>query len=280
MEVAQIHPGNSPAFASLLAAPWSERLEAADTLLLGAVEDGVAAGALAATVEGDSISIFWLYVAQAYRGKGAATLLLEQLESIASAHGLYRLRAVFTQEDDLDALMWLFARENYVLHTSGQELFTFSLSQVAQEDLRRLADRSYQVLSLEQLPDITLRLLGNQLAQSGDALVELPLDKERYLPCSTVALKDGKPVGACLVDSDSQGLELSFLYVLPTAKRAIPSMLLSVFDTAKGEYGEQAGISLLSVDANTRKMVERLVESPHKKIVCTAEKELHFDLYR
>lgn len=132
MEVLYLTRKNYKAFESLLLPKMASALETGKRVIAcGAVEKGVAVGALAGVFEEEHFLIDSFYVAPEYRRKGCGKLLLDTLSSLLSEEMIpMEISFTVTQPEHEELVAFLEKEEFERVEDFGQNIFCTELSRI------------------------------------------------------------------------------------------------------------------------------------------------------
>ncbi len=133
MEVVVVDKENHQAFKKLMTGEaYNALINDQDVLCLGVVFDGVAVGALAGRLIGDTFNIRSLYVVPSYRRWSVATQLLDTLELIATNEAS-RISISFSVTNmETESLCSFFEHRGYLFNDhGGKNIYLSSMSEVS-----------------------------------------------------------------------------------------------------------------------------------------------------
>jgi len=263
MDITIIDKGNVSYFEKMLLPEVPQMLrEGAAIFALGAVEDGVACGALAGGPRNGSFFIQSFFVAQECRGKGMATALMDELVRIALQTQLTELRCEFTISCDEHRLLAAFLKERgFAFSDSDDAVVAVPLASLEKLPYYKDTKTACRIYGFNELPESLIRNLDRRLSHEDGALFDLPLEK---LPldreCSTATLKDNAIDGCMLIEKQGDRL-LSLSYADAGANAGgsvFSSLLVTAYQTAVKKYPADTMVLIQPVTPLTAALVTRL----------------------
>lgn len=281
METTIIDRDNLQYFRTLLLPETVQKLlSGAPVFALGAVDDGMACGALSGGSVGSSFLIDSIFVCSRFRQRGAGTALLTELVRIAALQeNLSTLRCSFTIGcPDHELLADFLDRHGFTFEPVPDSIVSIPLEALSRLSFYKNTQTSVRVYTLSELSDSMLRTLDKRLAADGGQLLEQPLDRaplERE--CSTVTVKNGA-IDACLLIEKKGDRLLSFSYA--DAGSTIGSgsvfsgMLISTYRLVKGKYPPDTSILIQPVTPLSQALLVRLAPPETRSLSRSAVREL------
>ncbi len=230
-------------------------------------EQNAALGALAVQLAGSVVVVRSVYVAPEYRSFGGAKMLvqelisdcfmvdgIEEIEFLANPDNEYQREAAdflcyngFKKEDATDAC------------------FVSTLEKIAASGvLKKIPAKG--VTALSEIDERLLNKLGVNLASSGNAFIDLPIDKSHYeQDLSMAVVKDDKDIlDILLMEKEGSDLVLSFAYSEGSGVGILSAFAKSL-DKALEKYPKETKIRIPTVTASGRKLAEKVV--PDAKVI-------------
>jgi len=267
MEITMVREENKTFFEPLMPEPLWEQAD----LVLGAVEGGCACGVLAAEEAEVFLEIRYLYVAEAFRRRGIASMLLKGLHEIGMAARMdgELCRYIDNQSTkELDACLSenLYDRDEaedpvYVacFEDLSQRLFAQEEGAAIKQavPLSRVTARTWNrfLESLEKQPgeDGTVPDLGVMYLYDPNA--------------SFLLIKRGEPMGCILFEKEENDYILSYFCVLG---KAAPAEMMSLFRASyqvlKKVCGPKDRIYINTLTAAAEKMVQQMTDQKARPI--------------
>lgn len=271
METSIIDKGNIGNFEKLLLPEAARMLLAGEAIFaLGAVEDGVACGALAGGPRDGRFEITSFFVAQDSRGRGAGTALLDELFRIAAMQEeLTEIGCEFTiYTQSHEQLATFLKNHGFQLEAPKNSIVSVALASLVKLPYYKNTKPSCRVYSLAELPDGVLRRFERRLSLEAGPLfdkplLEMPLDRA----CSMATLADNEIDGCLLIEKSEEKL-LSLAYADSGAAGgagAFSSMLLAAFQIGVSKYPEDTRVLIQPVTPLSEALVARL--APEAKVL-------------
>lgn len=282
METTIIDEGNLQYFKTLLLPETIRSLHAGTPVLaLGAVDNGMACGALTGGPLDGSFLIDSLFVSPAHRGRGAGTALLNELTRLAAQQTKLReLRCAFTIScADHELLPPFLSRHGFIFEPVPNSVVSIPLGALAQLSFYKTTQTAVRVCALSELSDGLLRSLDRRLAAADGPLLDQPLDKAPLdRECSTVTVK-GHAIDACLLLEKKDEKHISFVYA--DAGSAIGSgsvfsgLLITSYRQCLQKYAADTQVLIQPVTPLSQALVERLTPPETRKLSLSAVRRLH-----
>jgi GNAT superfamily N-acetyltransferase len=240
-----------------------------DLTAIGLAEDGLACGAAAGYLDGDTFVLSSLFVADGYREKGGGTLLLQALKSAAaSLKTVLWLRVDYTvSRQEHQGLAPFLERLGFEPVTGGLAIYGLKLGDVAKADFFAKSEGKAQSdLPFSEIPEIYIKMLDRGLVSTGTRPFEQPLDKAQLdRELSVGIVKDGK-IEAYLVFDFSFDETLTLAYAFsgaegPESAGRLISMLRSSFKRAAVKYPDDTQIIIYAATNITAALMERILMS-------------------
>ena len=270
METTIIDKDNLQYFKTLLLPEALQKLQTdAPVFALGAVDDGMACGALTGGPQGSSFFIDSLFVSPSCRGRGAGTALLNELARIASEQEKLReLRCAYTIDSADHTTLGPFLRgRGFTFEPVDDPVVAVPLEVLERLTFYKNTQSVCRVYTLAELPDNLLRILDKRLALEGGQLLETPLDQAPLdRECSTVTLKN-EEIDACLLLEKIRRDRFSLAYADAGSTigsgTVFSSMLITSYRAALKKYPTDTQILIQPVTALSQALVARLAPEAH-----------------
>lgn len=234
-----------------------EYLSGVNFLLYGITWANTACGIAVLEPDGDSVILHYLFLEEGFRGCGAGTrifssLLLEMYEA-----GYTDVTITYCPADSPAMKRIL---QGYPSPVTPLEKGSFSFQLKDIHDVSVLKGSYPHVVPLSQISDKNLKLLGNQLADTGNDLVPLPLRQADYLAdCSAVYLEKDTPAGILLLCRDETGgLRIPLLFSSSSDSTATLEMMRFVYARGIAEFPEDTWIQIHVINDILLKLLEKI----------------------
>ncbi len=161
-KITAVGPQERKQYAGLVLAAWRGLLEETETELLLASEAETAHGVLLARTEAGNYEIISLFVEEAWRGRGAASALLEAAQRAAQLGGFGAVEVVYavTAEEE-EAVHRFFLSRGFVFPRVDSSLYSVFTPSLVRSHMAKLPAASASALShiaaLDRLPPQTAR---------------------------------------------------------------------------------------------------------------------------
>lgn len=232
--------------------------------LFGMSEDGAACGVALLRSEEGTVTLLYLYLTEEYRGEGRGIRFFAELlfRAYHSGAGVFQVRYLPGEYPKLERLL-----DGYPFEEQEEMLgvFTCTLGELAENKF--LKGTYGNVRALSQCTEEGLRLLYQEIAAKGEALVEMPVRKEDYLAdCSAVVLEKGKPAGLLLVREGKNGeVEIPLLVNLSGNVAAPVEMIRFAVQTGSGKYAPETVCRFAVISEGLMQVLEKMELSGAKK---------------
>lgn len=275
MEATLIDRSNLQYFERLLYPQEVETLRAGRPLVaLGAVEDGMACGALTGGPEGDRFVIDSIYVAPSCRGRGAGRVLMDELVRLcAFAPELEELRCSFTVLcTDHELLRGFLEKQDFRFEELPDGIVSVPLSALGKLPFYTTSKAAYQAYSLSELSESQLRELDRRQKADAGPVFRQPLGQapiERDLSTATLA---GGSIDGCLLFEKDSGGRLTLRYADAGASQnggVFTSLLLKSYRIAAKKYAPDTEVLIQPVTELSQALVKRLAPSA-RNLSCSA----------
>ena len=161
-KITAVGPQERKQYAGLVLAAWRGLLEETETELFLASEAETAHGALLARTEDENYEIISLFVEEAWRGRGAASALLEAAQRAAQLGGFGAVEVVYavTAEEE-EAVHRFFLSRGFLFPRVDSSLYSVFTPSLVRSHMAKLPAASASALShiaaLDRLPPQTAR---------------------------------------------------------------------------------------------------------------------------
>ncbi|MCL2634053.1 MAG: GNAT family N-acetyltransferase [Oscillospiraceae bacterium] len=256
---------NSQAFMRYIPRDLHNIIEAPEAIVLGVANDNdVSAGVLVSKVVGDWVEILWLYVDDEFRNKGGGTLLLSDLLSCVDSES--DITGVFSQfpAQDNKALENLFAKNGFELEDGENNLYSLKAADLHNNRFwQKEQGGSENADTLDNVIDVKLKEFEVKLSLAGVSVaLDFPIKWREYDgKLSSVYIKNNEVRGVLLFKKLDNELLLSYAYVTPEEKTALPAMLYKsgriIIDTLPAD----TSISLAAITDASAKLMGKLFEN-------------------
>lgn len=273
MDITTIDKGNIAFFEKMLLPEVPRRLLAGEAIFaLGAVEDGVACGALAGGPQNGCFYIKSFFVAQDSRRRGAGTALLEELVRIAEQTRLVDLRCAFTISSPEHQLLADFlGSRGFRFEQQDNELVSVALASLAKLAYYRDTEPNCRVFRLSELPESVLRALDRRLSSEGGPLFDQPLTQAPLdLECSAATLKNNAVDAFLLLEKRGDRL-LELAYASSGASEGggiFSSLLITAYRAAVEKYPPDTSVLIQPVTPLSAALVARLAPEAESRSRC------------
>jgi len=269
MTTVVLNEENRPFFQPLFSPDVWETLEKPGVIALGAVLDeydigipGTAVGVLAAESGEDTLRITWIYVAPDQRMMGAASMLLQVLtRSLHVAPELRRICAMIPDEPECRELLILFERHGFSLgYVTGSTQFRVTVGEYVKAMHGRSTASSAadsELIPFLRLPQPLLDRFNREYR--GVAAVELPIQKEEYLPCSVCAIRANRLTGLLLFrKATDESAVLSFVWAGSGERKIAARMLLYAAPAVSRLFPEDSALTLATATEASRVIAQHI----------------------
>lgn len=271
MDTTIIDKDNLQYFESLLLPQTKERFAAGKPVFaLGAVDDGMACGALTGGPVGESFFIDSLFVSASCRGRGAGTALLNELIRIASQQErLQELRCSFTMACEDHVLLPPFlSGHGFHFEDIPNAVVAIPLGALAELAFYKNTQSACRVYTLEETSESMIRALDKRLALNVGPILDQPLDQAALdRACSTVTIKSSA-IDACLLIENKGEKLLSLAYADAGSTigsgSVFSSMLITTYHLGAEKYPPETQVLIQPVTELSQALVNRLAPNARK----------------
>ena len=264
MEVTLIDKDNLQYFETLLYPQTVAGLRAEQPVIaLGAVDGGMACGALAGGPEGDFFRIESIFVSPSCRGRGAGTALLDELVRLCALQPeIEELRCSFTvQCEEHEKMHGFLEKHDFRCEELSDGVVSVSLSALEQIPFYRQTKPAFPVYSFSELSESQIRSLEKRLTIDAGPLFRRSdgwSAIERDLSTATLA---GVTIDGCLLFEVLSDGRFSLCYADAGGNQSggsFASMLIKSYQTAVKKYPAETQIQIQPVSEPSQVLVNRL----------------------
>lgn len=231
-----------------------------ECLIIGAVKEQTAVGALAAALEGDTLSIRSLYVAPQFRRQGAASLMLDQLLLIAEDIA-EEIEVNFNcMGEEQEALELFLSSRCFLERDRYGALYLTQLGKLTDvAALKREAGNTSQ--SLASLGPVEKNKAQLQLAEAGAPFGEdLFTGKNVEQEVSRIHIKEGRPDGFFVCEyREGAGLIVTGAWNGSGKPVLFLTLVQSAFQAAREKYPPETNLVVQAVNPTTEKLITELL---------------------
>lgn len=171
--------------------------------------------------------------------------------------GAKKLIYHFLEGDD-DDLVKTLEWSGFIVNKGEIATFNFTIKQLSEIPLLNSSFRN--VISMEELDNIRLRNICADIVNSNADIIDMPLDKEKYLAnCCAVYMAGDTPKGLLLLCRDKDGaLSIPYIYSNSSDAMAIVEMMKFTFNMAQKQFDESELCRTYVVEPTLVKIVEKI----------------------
>lgn len=280
MDTTRIDKDNLQYFESLLLPHSTEQIRTdAPVFALGAVDDGMACGALVGGPVGSAFYLECLFVAPSCRGRGAGTALLDELLRIAGQmDGLSELRCEFTIGcEDHEKLKAFLQKNGFALENVDDGIVAVPLASLGELAFYKNTQSAVPIRLFSELSDNMIRALDRRLTADAGALFDQPIDKTPLdRDCSTATVK-GTNIDACLLIERKSEKLISLAYADAGSSvgsgHVFSSMLITTYRMGLKKYPPDTSVLIQPVTPISQALVARLAPEA-RALSCAAVRKL------
>lgn len=271
MEVTLIDKSNLKYFRPLLLPSSVQKLEQElPVVAIGAVDKGIAVGALAGGPLGGIFNIESLFVASSCRGRGAGTALLAELVRVCQLQeNISELSCDFLIScEDHEKLAAFLRAQGFSLENAEDTTVAIPLDELTRLSFYKTAQASCRVYTLEDLPENLLRGLDKRLMADSGPVLEQPLTQaplDHF--CSTVTVKNAA-IDACLLIEKKGERLISLSYADAGSSigsgSVFTSLLITSFRNASKKYPVGTRVLIQPVTPLSQALVGRLAPNARR----------------
>lgn len=264
MEITIVREENQAYFEPLMPREMWEKSD----LVLGAIEEGVACGILAATEEPEQImTLQYLFVAKDYRRKGMATALLDGLHEIGKYSGMNLTICQYALNEEQNDLDLCLSNNLFELDEVRTPVYRTAFGDLSPQYFGKQPDKKGVKKTLVPLSEVTARMWNRfaekleKLPEDETKLTELDVKYVYDQNASFLLVKGGEPEGCILFEQLEEDFLLSYFCGL---KGASPVDIMSLFQASyqnlKTRCSDSSWIYINALTETTEKMVKNLTD--------------------
>ncbi|MBQ3546014.1 MAG: hypothetical protein IJA34_13695 [Lachnospiraceae bacterium] len=172
-------------------------------------------------------------------------------------------------KDGAKRIIWKFMEENeelihvikmldFVINEDALAMFEFKINDL--DNCEILKKPVKDVIALKELDNIHLRDLCNRIIENGEAIVDMPIEKESYIEnCSAVYIEDNKAKAIILVKENTDDtLEIPFIYSESHTPVALIELIKFIYQKANIKYDKAKLCRTYIVEPVLVKIIEKL----------------------
>lgn len=233
-------------------------------LVLGCMDDeGTCLGVTVLSVEGHNARLLYIYVAPAYRRRGAGSAMLDLVGEIARQNDLYGVEVNFFLEKDTEGLLHFFHAMDYTDDTDDiVPEITTTLSVLSSNMPRIQTQQQLKLYSLSETGGSMFRRSGYALLQhtASDAYIPL-LPKDCYSSeLSFLAFLEEEPQGGILVRMLSEEeFEVAYLWMLKKQPQILLALLNASLEAANKRLSPDTSVRMIGYTPEGMGLIRKLV---------------------
>lgn len=268
MKVVLVTTENLSCFSPFLPAKIVKQLAFPQWLALGAIEDGVAVGAIAARYREGVLSVEWIGVSPSWQGRHIASGLVGRLQRAVQGGNTERITVCFEHQPYRGPLCSVFLNHGFDFAEAPAVLYETSLNEIALPSGNGVP-ASNSVKTLEDIPSYRLLAFSSRLDGFSVHPTVLPMQKADYLPCSCAFAVGERIDGICLLREDGDAVELSYLYA--SQPQMLPVMLIPSLQKLRSTHDGQTAFRVWAGTDAACRLADRLLPRADKKPVIAME---------
>lgn len=212
-------------------------------------------GAALISSDGDDAIIDYMYVNEDNRDE--YIFLINSISYEVYKDGARRIVWKFLQEDD--EVISILQKLDFVINEDAIAFFEFKISDL--ENCEILNKSVKNVIALEELDNTHLKDLCNRIVQNGEAIVDMPIEKESYIEsCSAVYVEGNIAKSIILLQENiDDTLEIPFIYSESNDPTALIELIKFIYQKANIKYGKDKLCRTYIVEPILIKIIEKLV---------------------
>lgn len=250
-------------------------------LVLAAYCGDTPCGAAGLLPDGDTLRLLSLFVAEPYRRRGAATVLLREAEKTARALGLAQISAAFScTAEQTEGIHRLFLRQDYLLPEKGETLFRLPIADLRSSHFAALPALSAQtqahIMPIRSLPTQIAEEYFRHLQTEELSYLSMQNAPGKVLPALCLAYVQNQKIRALLTVCEADRcVHISGAYVSHEAwGKALMALLQAAFRTMQQKYPQYDTLSVTAASRAGERLIERLLAgtAPTRQIVYQTRK--------
>ncbi|MCR4721329.1 MAG: hypothetical protein K5655_06355 [Lachnospiraceae bacterium] len=225
-------------------------------------EAGIPQGALAVQIDGYTVSIRSLFMKPEYRLFGGATMMLDTLTAeVLSSDDIIEIEFFADDSSSRDKEIGEFLKEKgFLSEKAPDKYYKTTLGAVRDGEVLSKYVGKGGTVSLGEVSDKALRVLGSELADNERSFIDLPIVKSDYdTDISTVTITRDKICDLVLVAKDEDGLVLEWVWAGNESGKVIKA-LAGAMNKAIEKYGPDTVLRIPTVNDVSSGLVEKIVE--------------------
>lgn len=263
MEITVVREENQDYFEPLMP---KEQWEQAD-LILGAIEEGAPCGVLAVTEEPEHIlGLQYLYVAEDYRRKGIATVLLEGLNELGKRIGMDMVICRYAMNEEQKELDLCLSQNLFELDEAKSPVYVTAFGDLSPRYFEKApeGDGKKRNVSLSEVTAKVWNRFMEKLSKLPNENGTVPELGVKYLydqEASFLLVKRGEPAGCILFERLEEDYLLSYFQVLgETSPVDMMSLFQDSYWVLKGRCTPSTRIYINALTETTEKLVLKLTD--------------------
>ncbi len=230
-----------------------------EPLILGLAKEQTAAGALAAQLEGGTLSVISFYVAPEYRRQGGGTLLLEQLLMIAENIAEEIVFDFISTEKEHFELELFLSAYGFREEERYGAIYATSLGRLGEIPVLKQETKNGGI-PLRKLGPVEKNKAQQQIRELNAPFGEALFTGERVeQDLSFLHFKEQVPDGFFLCEKHRNGLMITGAWNGSGMPLLFLTLVQSAFNAARKKYPAETGIAAQAVNPTTRKLIQELM---------------------
>ncbi|MCD8363674.1 MAG: GNAT family N-acetyltransferase [Lachnospiraceae bacterium] len=261
METGWIGQDNLASFRSLLLPEAAEALEKGEPLgALGLTEEGVACGAAAAWLSGETLEIRSFYVAPEYRRLGGGRLLMETFLRFAARHGAALEFSYTGTRPEHDTIPPFLGALGFVRIDTEETIYSLSVRELAESPFfKGAAPDTSAVLSFEQLPARALEVACKKEAAVGEDYLEGGLTGPDVDVQTSVVVMSGREIRSFMAFTASDPDSLSLAWVKGGEAEDLPLLFRAAFARICEKYSPETRFIVQAVNPSAVALIRGVI---------------------
>ncbi len=263
MQVGQITRDNLTYFEGFLLTDVLEPRTRRRTLLLGLVDDGVACGAIAASMFASDLNITSLYVSPDYRRKGGGRLLIDTLCNVMEGKYDYLTVDFTLVEKDMQTLVPFLEQLDFEEADSRHQMYAFPVAKLAdtpffQEHADAIETKPLSTVTFSQIP-YALNKAYKGFKRKGIYYAGVPMsDPTVDADCSVAIMRNGEPVSILMFTKvDARLLILSV--VIADRPTDIGVLFNAALPLVQKKYSLGTILAIDAINDTTERMIHKVL---------------------
>ncbi len=223
----------------------------------GIVCKNTACGVIVLEKEAYNCQLRYIFVAESFRGLGIATRIFSKLLWKLYEEGYKTVKTRYCPKSSPE-LHHILRGRIVRKETLSTGAFSFTLKEIKNASL--LNSKAPHVVSLNDVKVLDLKKFCQQIIDSGNDIIPMPIHKEDYQSeCSAVYMENGIPTGILLLqETSNESVIIPFLYSASSKSTAVLEMICFLYQKGLTQFSENTKIEMYTIAGSLTALLEKL----------------------